>query len=175
MGVPMFHRLLIVLLISGIFVGGIDISAKGGRRHRGGQRLVNRVLVGDEWQQAAIPVINRSSFDHASIEYAAQLWATTSAPKLVVSHESPAPCSEVQPVRGAIILCDAAPWTGPSSSGIAAFTANYTQPKKRGKRSRKPAIQATVISQSARFSCRMRSSGGAPMPSIATSWRTFSG
>ena len=141
----MLHRLLIVFLILGILVGGGDTSAKGGKRHRGGQRLVNRVLVGDEWQQATIPVINRSSFDHAAIEYAAQLWATTSAPKLVVSHESPAQCRKVQPVRGAIILCDAAPWTGPSSNGIAAFTANYTQPKGRGKRSRKPTIQATVI------------------------------
>ena len=54
-------------------------------------------------------------------------------------------CSDMKPIRHAIILCDAEHWTGPSASSIAGFTANYTQPKKRGKRARSKTIQASVI------------------------------
>lgn len=141
----MFRALLMVLLVSGLVFSAVDVEAKSGKRHRNKQQLVNRVLVGAAWQGDSIPVINRSTYDRSSVEYAAQLWATTSAPKLSVRHESPMLCSEITPIRNTIILCDAAPWTGPSASGIAGFTANYTQPKKRGKRSRNQKIQATVI------------------------------
>jgi hypothetical protein len=134
-----------VLFISGIVLSPVDIDAKRGKGHRNKQQLINRVLVGAGWQSDVIPVINRSSYGRSSVEYAAQLWATTSAPKLAVQHQSPMQCADVKPMRNAIILCDAAPWTGPSTSGIAGFTANYTQPKKRGKGARKQAIQATVI------------------------------
>jgi hypothetical protein len=133
------------MLISGMVFSPMNVEASKGKGHRKQQQLVNRVLVGAGWQTGSIPVINRSSYDRASVEYAAQLWATTSAPKLLVRHEAPMLCSDVKPERHAIVLCDAAPWTGPSTGGIAGFTANYTQPKKRGKRSRNQTIQATVI------------------------------
>jgi hypothetical protein len=145
MGGTVLRNLVFVLISLGIMFGPGDLEAKGGKAQRGKQQLVNRVLVGAGWQVAAIPVINRSSYDRPSVEYAAQLWATTSAPRLSVQHESLMLCSDVKPMRNVIILCDAAPWTGPSNSGIAAFTANYTQPKKRGMRSMTTAIQATVI------------------------------
>jgi hypothetical protein len=103
------------------------------------------LLVGASWQSDTIPVINRSSHDRSAVEYAAQLWATTSAPRLSVQHESPMLCNDVKPLRNAIILCDAEPWTGPSTSGIAGFTANYAQPWKRIKRAQAQSIQATVI------------------------------
>src|SRR5690349_14687158 len=115
-----------VLVISGIVLGPVDVDARKGKGHRKQPQLINRVLVGAGWQSDVIPVINRSSYDRSSVEYAAQLWATTSAPKLSVQHEAPMLCSDVKPVRNAIILCDAEPWTGPSASGIAGFTANYT-------------------------------------------------
>jgi hypothetical protein len=137
--------LVMVLLIAGLVLSPADLDAKKRKAHRKKPQLINRVLVGSGWQYDAIPVINRSSFDRSAVEYAAQLWATTSAPKLSVQHESPMLCSEVTPIRNAIILCNAAPWTGPSSSGIAGFTAIYTQPTKRGKWSGDPAIQGAVI------------------------------
>lgn len=141
----MFRAILMVLVISGMLLSPGALDAKSRKGHRQKPQLVNRVLVGAAWQRDEIPVINRSSYDHASVEYAAQLWATTSAPKLSVEHESPMLCSDVRPIRDAIILCDAAPWTGPSNSGVAGFTANYTQPRKRGKGSRSQRIQATVV------------------------------
>jgi hypothetical protein len=144
-----FRAILMVLFVSGLVLSPADLQAKGGEgrqnKQQSKQQLVNRVLVGAGWQLDAIPVINRSSYDRASVEYAVQLWATTEAPQLSVRHESPALCSDVKPMRNAIILCDAVPQTGPASSGIAGFTANYTQPKKRGKRSRSQQIQASVI------------------------------
>jgi hypothetical protein len=125
--------------------GTVGVDAKGGKGHRKKPQLVNRVLVGAGWQSGAIPVINRSSYNRSSVEFAAQLWATTSAPTLSVQHESPMLCSDVVPMQNAVILCDAEPWTGPSTSGIAGFTANYTLVTKRSKQSSQPAIQATVI------------------------------
>jgi hypothetical protein len=137
--------ILLVSLAAGLVAGSGDIDAKGRKGGRNRQQLVNRILVGAGWQRDSIPVINRSSYDRASVEYAAQLWATTSAPRLTVQHESPMLCADVKPMRKAIILCDAEPWTGPSTGGIAGFTTNYSQTKKRGKRTGKRAIQASVI------------------------------
>lgn len=97
------------------------------------------LLVGKGWQTDSIPVINRSNYDRAAFEYAAQQWATTSAPRFSVQHQSPTLCSDVTPMKNAVILCDAAPWTGPTTDGeIAGFTANYTETKKkkRGKKSK---------------------------------------
>lgn len=142
----MFRKLVLILLVLGVMLSPVQLEARNGKASKGKSQLVNRMLVGKGWQSDSIPVINRSSYDRSAIEYAAQQWATTLAPRLSVQHQSPTLCSDVNPIKNTIILCDAAPWTGPSNAGIAAFTANYTQvKKKRGKKSNNVAIQGTVI------------------------------